>query len=326
MKRFTHTGKAIGNLNISKLNQLMGFASYSILRQDLINALTLRAHALGIQIHYKHNVTALRHTESHTKSQPLNYATVTFDNGKTISPQLIIGADGRMKSYARQYVHGNNTPIYQGFINWVGTVEMDTPLFDESAVHDYWGIGKRFGIVPLSTTKAYWAGGAAANHIEHLQPANYKAELNHLVSGWPEPINQVINNTPSESIHKIYVHDHNPINVWHKHNVLLLGDAAHAPLPTSGQGACQALEDAWQFTQALIANKNDIQQACTDFTQRRHSKTSGIIMAGRQLAASIFNTNIEYCQQRNEASKNTNYNAMIKGMAKGWASGLPLMG
>lgn len=30
-----------------------------------------------------------------------------------------------------------------------------------------------------------------------------------------------------------------------------MGDAAHAPLPTSGQRACQALEDAWHLVRVL---------------------------------------------------------------------------
>jgi 2-polyprenyl-6-methoxyphenol hydroxylase-like FAD-dependent oxidoreductase len=31
---------------------------------------------------------------------------------------------------------------------------------------------------------------------------------------------------------------------WARHRVIIIGDAAHTLLPNSGQGACQALEDA----------------------------------------------------------------------------------
>src|SRR2546427_6898604 len=40
-------------------------------------------------------------------------------------------------------------------------------------------------------------------------------------------------------------------STWSRANVLLIGDAAHAPLPTSGQGACQALEDAWHLARCI---------------------------------------------------------------------------
>ena len=49
-------------------------------------------------------------------------------------------------------------------------------------------------------------------------------------------------------------------------------------------------------------------------------------MGARQFASSLFNTDSEYCQKRNQNSKNTDFVTVIKEMAKGWASGLPLAG
>lgn len=43
-----------------------------------------------------------------------------------------------------------------------------------------------------------------------------------------------------------------------------------------------------------------------------------------QLASSIFNQDIEYCKHRNLASKNTNHQEVVVGMAKGWFNGLPI--
>lgn len=119
------------------------------------------------------------------------------------------------------------------------------------------------------------------------------------------------------------MHDHEPINEWHRNNVVLLGDAAHSPLSTSGQGACQALEDAWHLTKCLKENINDISKAFTQFTELRKSKTSGITIAGRQLALSLFNQDEEFCKSRDLASKNTNYQNVVVGIATGWSSGLP---
>jgi salicylate hydroxylase len=53
--------------------------------------------------------------------------------------------------------------------------------------------------------------------------------------------------------------DIDPLTTWTKGKVILIGDAAHAMLPTQGQGASQALEDAealgaffdgWESSQA----------------------------------------------------------------------------
>lgn len=316
MNRFCSVGESLGSLNINELNRLMKYPSYSILRKDLINILTRRTVELNIDIHYQHTVTSL--------SKHNDVVCVTFSDGKMIVPDIIIGADGRMNSLARQYVNDNNRPKYQGFVNWVGVFETDTVLFTELSVADYWGVGERFGIVPVSKTKAYWAGGVTAENTGEIKPERYKSELSALFSHWSGLIEQVINETPLSSIHQVYVHDHDPIDCWHKDNVLLLGDAAHAPLPTSGQGACQALEDAWHITQYLTDNSNDIEKVFRQFTSLRMAKTSGITMGGRHLAAAIFNNDAASCKQRNLASKSSNYNEVVAGMAKGWSNGLPI--
>ena len=317
MNRFSSDGGSIGSLNINKLNELMAYPSYSIIRKDLMRILTERSLELNIKVHYQHNVTCLENNK-HDKVR------VTFSNDTHISPDIIVGADGRMNSFARQYVNGNNIPIYQGFINWIGVIESDSEVFTNMSVSDYWGVGERFGIVPVSKTKAYWAAGVASNSIEKTTPELYKTELMSRFSSWPAPIAQIITETPLSRINKIYVHDHDNIKTWHKNNVILLGDAAHSALPTSGQGACQALEDAWHFANCLAEHNDDLSSTFNQFTKLRQQKTSAITMGGRQLASSIFNQDLAFCKQRNIASKNTDYAGLVSGMAKGWMSELPI--
>ena len=97
--------------------------------------------------------------------------------------------------------------------------------------------------------------------------------------GWPGPIPTIIEGTPESAINKIFVHDHEPITVWHRDNVLLLGDSAHAPLPTSGQGACQAMEDAWHLARCLQDHPDSLQEAFQSYTALRLKKTSAITAA-----------------------------------------------
>lgn len=317
MDRFSSEGEPLGSLNIHKLNELMTYPSYAIIRKDLMTILTLRSLELKIKIHYQHDVTALE------QNQNGNVA-VKFSNNKHITPNIVVGADGRMKSITRQYVNGKNAPIYQGFINWIGVFESDTEQFSELSVADYWGVGERFGIVPVSKTKAYWAAGIASKQIDKSIPALYQSELMSRFCTWPDPIAKIITETPLSGINKIYVHDHDNIDTWHKGNVILLGDAAHSALPTSGQGACQALEDAWHFANCLAEQQDNLSKTFQQFTDLRVQKTSAITLGGRQLASSIFNQDLAFCKQRNIASKNTNYAGLAAGMAKGWMSELPI--
>jgi len=317
MRRISSIGEDLGAVDIELINRRMGYPSLSVLRSDLQYILSSRLESLGISIHYAHKVARLE-TRSSREAQ------VFFQNGTTISADVIIGADGRMASCSRQYVNGESSPVYQGFVNWIGVYESEVDVFEEIAIADYWGVGERFGIVPVSKRKAYWAGGAARAEIGLRTSADNRDELQSVFSCWPRAVQRVIEGTPSERINKIYVHDHNPMATWHNRNVIVIGDAAHAPLPTSGQGACQALEDAWHLARCLKANGPDLERAFAEFTACRFEKTTGIIMAARAFAASLFNPDEDFCRARNERSKRTDFAQVAAAMASGWSQGLSL--
>lgn len=189
---------------------------------------------------------------------------------------------------------------------------------------DTWGRGERFGVVPVMRNKVYWAGGIAQEKIEAAKEVSSKGALWSIFQGWPDPIPAIIENTPESSINKIFVHDHDPIDIWHRDNVVLLGDSAHAPLPTSGQGACQAMEDAWHLARCLQDHPGSHEAAFLSFTALRLQKTSAIIYAARSFAASLFNRDAAACRLRNARSKSTDYSAAVEGMARGWSQGLPM--
>ena len=317
MRRMSSTGEDIGAIDITSINHHMGYPSLSILRRDFQNILISKLESLGVVIQYGHTINNIASISSDT-------AKIHFKHGLKITADVIIGADGRMDSYARQYVYGDNAPVYQGFINWIGVFESETEAFDDMSITDYWGVGERFGIVPITRHKAYWAGAIASADIAAKKPAEYKHELASIFADWPMPIRKVIARTPKEQINKIYVHDHNPIQTWHRNNLIVIGDAAHASLPTSGQGACQALEDAWHLTNYLLDSQNDVQQAFVKFTESRFEKTAGMIIAARGFAASLFNRDEKYCAARNANSKNTDFAGVAAAMSKGWGKYLPL--
>jgi FAD-dependent urate hydroxylase len=118
MQRLSSRGEDLGSLDILKLNALMEFPSYSILRKDLMKILELHASKLGIDIKYNHAVVKLASTQSEQTE-------VHLKDGSIIPADLIIGADGRMNSASRAFVNGDNKPIYQRFINWVGVFQCD---------------------------------------------------------------------------------------------------------------------------------------------------------------------------------------------------------
>ncbi len=317
MCRLTARGERLGVVDIRALDECMGSPSLSVLRSDLMAALLGRLQTLGVRVRYGLAVT-------HLAAGERGRARIFVDDGENIDADVVIGADGRMMSRARAFVHGDARPIYQRFVNWIGVFESSVPHFSAMQIQDFWGHALRFGVVPLTPHRAYWAAAAAAPSIGSNDRAAYRDEVRTLFGSWPEPIPTLIADTPVQRMNKIYVHDHDPIACWHRDNVVLIGDAAHAPLPTSGQGACQALEDSLHLAQALEDAPGQVDAAFVRFTTRRSEKTARICHAGRQLARSLFTVDPSLRRRRDEAARTQDYGAMVRGMTELWSSGLAL--
>ncbi|MGE6473368.1 FAD-dependent monooxygenase [Serratia proteamaculans] len=123
----------------------------------------------------------------------------------------------------------------------------------------------------------------------------------------------------------IAVHDLEPLHAWSRANLLLVGDAAHAPLPTSGQGACQALEDAWHLVRCLEGT-NGLDEALLRFAEIRGPKTAKLAEQGRVFARGLFATDPETCRIRNERAKASDPLRDVQALAAGWSQGLPMTG
>lgn len=310
MQRWTNNEEFLGAINVNSINSNIGSSSFSISRTDLQKLLLHKLEELNIPIHYRHKALQLSNIENST--------CVTFENGIKLNADILIGADGRMNSVARHYVNRDNKPIYQNFVNWIGILESDRPIFLENNVLDFWGIGERFGIVPINEYKGYWAGGKSLPLNSPIKKKNNKKQLLKLFSSWSPKIRELIEQTKEENIKYIEVFDHNPIPKWYRKNVCLIGDSAHATLPTSGQGACQAIEDAWHFATILEKSKT-IEEAFHEFQKIRLEKTTTITMAGRELAKSLFNEDPVFCTLRNENAKKTDYDVASKNIAQLWS-------
>jgi FAD-dependent urate hydroxylase len=328
MNRYDARGQLLTSLDLSALAQLMGQDCYAILRTDLLALLLEAVQAHPIPVYFDNELT---HVESRQ-----NVALARFSQGIACTADLLIGADGRMDSRCRQFVLGDNHPSYQGFANWVGYVEARLPELDSPAVSDYWGYGERFGIVHAGADKYYWAAGAAvernseafANIRQHKTDKTIQRMLLDRFAQWPAAIHQIIAATDTRQINSILVHDLPPQAPWYKDRVLLLGDAAHACLPTSGQGACQAIEDSWHLANCLQGCDGksiaDIRRRLEHFQQLRFDKTASITRSARHLANQLFSTDPEVCAQRNYQAKASDPTNAIRGMASLWSQGLPL--
>ena len=298
MYQFDQGGKQQGELNIEAVNAISGYSSVTILRRDLMATLANALEALGINIHFN---TVIEAEDIKTLDQD-------FD--------LVVGADGRMNSVVRKSLFEEIKPSYQGFINIIGI----SPFKSEDQaqiIQDYRGLGERFGIVPVKTGLCYWAAGWATPLNKERPLSSWYEEMHQRFLHWPKAVQDVLSGYEEIALNRIFVHDLEPLPYWHHGKTLIIGDAAHAPLPTSGQGACQAIEDAWHLVRLLEENTN-LENALTCFYQSRSMKTSAAQKVGRQLAQSIFSTGAETVPITSQVS--------AKQLSEFWMQGLKLNG
>jgi salicylate hydroxylase len=187
---------------------------------------------------------------------------VRFENGEDVVATVVVGADG-IQSTARRYVCGDVAPAHSGELGFRGVIpvnkaqELPTP----AALHIWCGPGTHVVYYGLD-------GGELVNLLAVYKP--------HRLPAWTESSNR-ISATPDQAlgIFEEYRWDRRILDLvrniegdtsfwalvelprlsrWSRGRVLLLGDAAHAPLPHQGQGAGLAIEDAYALG-ALLSKR-----------------------------------------------------------------------
>ena len=87
-------------------------------------------------------------------------------------------------------------------------------------------------------------------------------EVFEVLKGWDPICKAIVEKTPSLVDWKLVYRDPLPTWVSEKARILLLGDAAHPFLPTSAQGATQAMEDGVTIAACLkLAGRDNIPAA-----------------------------------------------------------------
>jgi len=77
------------------------------------------------------------------------------------------------------------------------------------------------------------------------------------------------------------VTDRNPVRHWHRGRVLLIGDAAHAPLQSLAQGACMAIEDGLCLAELIHLSGEDFSSAFRQFEALRVTQTARVQFESR---------------------------------------------
>ncbi|KAF9956430.1 hypothetical protein BGZ65_002738 [Modicella reniformis] len=106
------------------------------------------------------------------------------------------------------------------------------------------------------------------------------------------PLGQFINKTPGDRISRVFLEE-KMFETWHYGRVVLIGDAAHKMLPSAGQGAVNAMQDAVILANCLYDIANDpsntnVDAAFRDFKEQRCSHVKNQFDISKTMAKIIY--------------------------------------
>jgi 2-polyprenyl-6-methoxyphenol hydroxylase-like FAD-dependent oxidoreductase len=120
-----------------------------------------------------------------------------------------------------------------------------------------------------------------ATYAERGDAAMYQAELDATYRGAHPPLRAL---TAMMDLNwRRPIGDRDPVRRWHKGRIVLIGDAAHAPLQSLAQGACMAIEDGLCLAELIHAADGDFAAAFPCFTAARLIRTARVQLESRAI-------------------------------------------
>ncbi|WP_426593495.1 FAD-dependent monooxygenase [Cellulomonas sp. McL0617] len=194
-----------------------------------------------------------------------------------LEADLVVGADG-MWSAVRRALHPSVVPAYGGSTSWRAVVEDTT---SDDRLIEMWGPGAEFGAMRISPDQVYWYG-----YVRHARSARFDDELvavRERFDGWADPVSSLIDATdPARLMRHDVFHLAGGLPSYVRGRVVLVGDAAHAGLPTMGQGAATALEDA--ATLGRLVDPGNLRDALVAFDADRRPRCRSIARQAATMA------------------------------------------
>ena len=194
-----------------------------------------------------------------------SHATVTLDDGRTLTCALVVGAEGRGSTVRRAAGIGDIGWRY-GQSGVVATVRMERP--HGGVAHEYFLPGGPFAILPLTDNRASLVWTEATARGEALREAGPEAFQAHLTRRFGEFLGGV------EKLGPTFVY---PLSLAMAERlvaprVALLGDAAQGIHPIAGQGLNLGLKGAAALAEVAVEARRIGEDIGAEATLERYAR------------------------------------------------------
>jgi 2-polyprenyl-6-methoxyphenol hydroxylase-like FAD-dependent oxidoreductase len=194
----------------------------------------------------------------------------TGNQGRRATADLVVAADG-VRSAVRAQLFPAALARYSGSTSWRAVIpDADS----EDRLVQAWGPGTEFGSLRVSPTEIYWYG-----YFRNPEGAVFPDEVaaaRERFADWAPWVRGLVDKTTPDRLlrHDVY-HLPGGLPAYTSGRVVFVGDAAHAMLPTAGQGAATALEDgvcAGRLIGAPVRASGDLASALAAYDGARRPR------------------------------------------------------
>jgi 2-polyprenyl-6-methoxyphenol hydroxylase-like FAD-dependent oxidoreductase len=249
-------------------------------RQRLHALLLHAAETAGAELVTGAEVTGVR--AGTPGGEPATVAWRTSGGEQAGECDLVVAADG-VRSAVRRDLFPDVRPRYAGSTSWRAVVP-DTEL--DGRLVEVWGPGCEFGAMRIADGEIYWFGEFV--HPEGASFDDESAAARERFAAWSPWIREIVAATAPERLmrHDVY-HLADGCPTYARGRVVIVGDAAHAMLPTIGQGAATALEDGvcvGRIVGAPVQDGAHLASALAAFDRARRPRCRGLARQAVRMA------------------------------------------